>query len=606
MATTIRDLLVKLGVDAGDADQQVAALDEALSDLKDIMLGVVAAATAVTAAITGVAASAAAAGDAVDKGAQAATVTTDAYQELAFVASQTGTTIEVVTKALGKQATALGQLQAGTGTAADALTDLGLSYDQLAGLTPDQQFMLVADAVSQLATEQEQLQALTAIYGEDMAQQLLPMMKLGADGMAELRDMAQQLGLVMSEDQVAAAVAFTDSWDQVWSMVVAIKNAIGLALLPTLTDLLVRLRDWYSANRKLIASKLEAWLDVLVAGLQSIGRMVTTVDDVVQAVFGSWEPVLYTAAALVGVVGAAVGTLAALKAWGAIQAVVAAVGAIGAVAFAKLVAVVLAVTAAIVGLYLVVDDLITYFRGGDSALGRFLDTFRESDGVLGAMARGFDRMIAVGGKLWALVKSLGELWWEVFSRTTLPVVKLLGAALVWVAEQGLGLIGWYWDNVVGPVWDAFGAALDWLLGKLAALQPAIDWLLGKLDTLLAAISAVTGVDVTVDGSAGGNSASGLSDALLGGADTSTMFAPSTAAASDLYAPSPAEALGSTGALAAAGGYGPTTTTQQLTVQGNTYTINGAGLTEDEVLDLIERSEQERARATSAALEGAEV
>ena len=426
--------------------------------------------------------------------------------------------------------------------------------------------------------------------------------------MEDMAAQAHDLGLVMSEEQVAAAVEFTDTWDQVWSMLEGVKNTIGLGLLPVLTDLLVRVRDWYTANRELIASKLEQWLDVVVAGIESLVRMAKAADAVVVAVFGGWEPVLWGVAAAVVAVGAGAAALAGLQVWGALQAIFASVAAIGLATFGQIVAVVAAVAAGVVLLYLVIDDLITYFQGGDSALGRFLDTFRASDGVLGAMARGLETLISVGGKLWELVQVLGALWWAVFSRTALPAIQLLGAALLWLAEQGLGLLGWYWDNVAGPALEAFGAAIDWLLGKLAALQPAIDWLLAQLDSLLGAISAVTGVDVTVGGEAAGDAGGGgLTDALLGGADTSALFgsADLAGASSELFAPSSAEALGSVGSLGASGGL-TATTTQQVTVAGNTYTIQGAGWTEEDVLELIAQAEAERARATSAALEGAEV
>lgn len=609
MATTIRDLLVKLGVDAEGADAEVQKLDQALTDLKDIMLGAIAAGAAVTAVLAGVAASSAAAGDAIDKGSQAAAIATDRYQELAFMASQSGTSIETVTKALGKQTTALGQMADGSGTAGDELAALGLTYDQLAAMSPDEQFQATAEAISNLGSEQEMLQAATAIYGEDMAQQLLPLLKQGAEGMDEMAAMAHELGLVMSEEQIAAAVEFTDTWDQVWRMLQGVKNTIGLALLPVLTDLLSRLRDWYTENRRLIATRLEQWMDVLVAGIQAVGRMASIVNDIVMAVFGGWEPVLIAVAGLVAVVGAGMAALAGMQAWSAISSALAAIGAIGAGTFGVIIAAVLQVIAVWTLLALVIDDLIVFFRGGDSALGRFLDRFREADGVLGAAARGIETLIGIGMRLWALVQTLGAIWWAVFSRTILPAVRLLGAAVMWLAEQAFGLLGWYWDNVLNPMFQAFGAAINWLLVQLQALQPAIDWLIGKLDTLLGALSAISGVDVTVGGDAGaaGEDGAGGSAGLLeggglfGGGDTGTAGGDAVAA-SAAVAPSTTEAVGGAGTFAGAGA----PASQNLTVDGNQYTFNGVGWTEEQLLDLIRRSEDERARATSAALEGGEV
>jgi hypothetical protein len=600
VATTIRDLLVKLGVDGGDADKQVAKLDSALSDLKDVMLGVVAVGAAVTGAIAGLAISAANAGDEVAKGAARTGIAVESYQELAHAFEQSGLEATQLEQALVKQTEALSQVEADSGAAAAAYDELGLSQADLAGLGTDQALYATAEALAGVSDEQERLQLATDIYGAELASKLMPALAGGADGLGELADQAHALGIVMSTEQVEAATLFGDTLAQVWDIVEGIKNTIGLALLPTLTDWLAKLRDWYVANQDVINTRLEQWIGVVVAGLQSLERAAVVVNDLVVSVFGGWGPILAAVAAAVAAVGAVVAGLAALKAWAAIQSILAVIGTVGGVVFAKIVVGILAVAAAIVGLYLVIDDLIVYFNGGDSALGRFLDRFRDSEGVLGAAARTVESLIGMLGSLWAVVQELGAIWWAVFSRTTLPALQLLGAGLLWLAEVGLGALGWYWDNVVGPMFSAFGAALDWVLGKLQALQPALQVLLGGLDSVLGAVSDITGVDVTVGGGVTGGDEGGV--AALGDTLGTSAALADSAAASAAFAPSTAEAAGAA-AFAA-----PTTTTQttEVAVEGNTYTISGVGWTEDDLLALIARAEDERARATSAALEGAEV
>lgn len=587
MATTIRDLLVKLGVDAGDADKQVEKLDSALSDLKGVMQAVVGVGAALTGAFVAITVGATNAADAVAKGAERTGLGVEAYQELAHAASQSGVEVEQLEQALVRQNQALLQVEEGAGGAADAYAALGLTQADLVGLTTDEAFIRTAGALASVADETERLQLTSAIYGLEFGTRLLPMLNAGSEGLEDMAQQARDLGLVMSGEDVDAAVLFSDALDQAWSVVKALRNTIGLALLPTLNDWVARLRDWYTANRQVIDSGLSEWVDVLVAGLQSLERAFTAVDAIVQDVLGGWTPIFAAVAAAVAFVGAALTALVALKAWAAIQTIIGVVGTVGAAVFAKIVLGIIAATAAVVGLYLAIDDLIVFFQGGDSALGRFLDRFREADGILGALARTIETIMPVVGKLGSLVMTLGEIWWAVFQRTTLPAIQLVGAALLWLAETGLGALGWYWDNIVQPMWEAFGAALDWILGKLEALQPALQLVLGGLDSALGAVSDLTGVDVSVGGGGGTTAAATSTDAGL---------------ASALFAPTGSEATGGASLAAAA----TSTSTTDVQVQGNTYTITGTGWTEDDILDLISKAEDERARATAAALGGGEV
>jgi hypothetical protein len=557
--TTIRELLVRIGVSEGDSTKAVAGLDDAMTGLVDVATKVVAVVAAASAAIAALAVSAAGAADSVDKGAQGAAVSTDAYQELSFAAGQAGTDIETVTKALGKQTVALGQMEEGTGAAYDALTALGVTYADLAGLSVDEQFSVTATAIAGLADEQDRLDAATAIYGEDMAQKLLPLLGLGADGIGALRDQAHDLGLVMSEEAIASGVLFSDTLDTVTSTVSALKNLLGLALLPTLTDLLTRLRDWYQANAQVITSRLTEWAGALAAGIERLAGYVEAADDVVQRVFGGWEPILAAAAAAVAAIGAALAVLAGAKVWLAITGVLEAIGIASAGAFAVLIGKVLAAAAVLVGLVLVVDDLITYFQGGDSALGRFLDTFGESEGILGSVARLLVGLGSAASSLWTILGQLAEIWWAVFSVTSLPVLEAVGSALLWIAEVALAGIAFYLETVVLPLMNTW---LD---------------VFGAISGALSTVSGALGIESSVPES----SAAGAGD--IGVAAASAAFGPT-----------------STGSSVG----GPQSTSVQ--VQGSNLTVSGVGLSAEEVAELFEQMQATQARQTAAALDGAEV
>lgn len=578
-ATTIRELLVRIGVDGTEKSAKgVGDLDAALTDLVTVAAQVVAGAIAIAGAIAGIAISAASAGDAVDKGAQAAAISTDAYQELAYVASQSGTDIEVLTKALGKQTQGLAQLAAGAGPAYEALTELGLTYEELNALSPDQQFAATSTAIAGVTDEQERLRLATAIYGEDMAQQLMPTLALGGAAMDDMRAQAHDLGLVMGEDAIASSVLFTESLDQLMSIVTGLKNAIGIALLPVLTDLIARVRDWYAANGQLVRQKIADWADIIVAAIESLVRWMELADDVVQRVFGGWEPILAAAAGLVAALSAAVVVLAGLKAWVAIQGVIAAVGTIGAGTFGFIVLAVLQTVAAVVWFLLVMDDLLTFFRGGDSVIGRFVDRFlawvdtmRGADTYIGAMIRAFDVIFDIVGELMSILGQVGAIAWAVFSRIAsfmgevfsnidFPILRALGSLLLWIGEAGFGAMAWWANTVVIP-------ALTFLLS-----------LLREIGSALSAVGGVLGIDV--------GSTAATPDGAASSAATGASFAP--------------EALTSAAGAAAAG-----PSTNNVQVQGSTLNVQSV-VTMDEIERLFQEMMDSQNAQTAAALAGAEV
>lgn len=541
-STVIRELLVKLGVDSDDATTGLDDLEKALGGVIDVMVVAATAAAALAAALGGMALSAAAAGDAIDKGSQGAAISTDAYQRLAFAASQAGTDIEVVTKALGRQAVALGELEDETGLAGEALADLGFKHADFADLDNEQQFLLTADALSKVTNEQTRLALAVDIFGARMAQDLIPLLALGADSIQAMGDQAEALGFIMSEEDVQAAVDLTDSLDALWTILVGLKNTIGLALIPLILDLADRMQAWFDANAELIGQELEVWLDVLVDGLMAVARVWTLVDDVVQRVFGGWQPILIAIAGLI----------------------------------ASILSPVLALIAPFVALFLILDDLIVFFEGGESALGSFLDKFREAEGFMGAVARGIETLIELGS----------QIDFTIAIENTIRVFEAFGAVLDFIREKIDFTIAI--ENTM-RVFEAFGELLDFIRSKLN-FDTAIENTMRVFDAFSGALSAVGGVlGVELGGGAegGGGEAGGTTTdggGLFGG---------------ELFAPSAAEAGGATTSTA-------TSSSTSVQVAGSTNTVTGVGISADDAILIFEQLAEQQDRSVSAALEGAEV
>lgn len=591
-ASTIRELLVSIGVVADDA--ALKAFDDSIEAVKTNLGDLVTAAAAAAAAIAAVAAAAIAAATATadyaldaSRGAAALGMSTEAYQELLYAVERYGLGAEqaaqLVSKLVAKQADAVD----GNEEAAAAFESLGISMDAVAAASPEELLALVADGMAGMTDESERLALATAIYGEDLAVKVLPLLLEGADGMAALGEEAQALGVVLSEDDLEAAAKFSEVTASLWAALEGMRNEIGLALIPALTEIAESIIEWVKANKEVIDQKIEEYAGAVADAFTAVADAVSAANDLVGGVEG-WEALATTLGVLVGAGGAlwvmvkvvlllssAWSALVAVWAvvWPVIQGFMVLVGLTGSVggAFGALISAVnplvwlfgiLAGAIAFIGTLfagtlLIVEDLWTYIQGGDSVFGRLIERWREADGALGALSRAMEAM----GRVMVVSWQAALVLWDQFAAAMAPVVDLLyavGAAIV----------------------DGIGAAFT-------AVEPMIvsflDWITTALNAF-AALGGALGVTGLVDAAA-----------LPGAAG-----APGSAGASGLSATAaPAAAASLAGSAGAAAG-------GTNTVGGDTITISGVGMTEEQVTALIESKAEAKARLTASTFAAGEV
>lgn len=249
----------------------------------------------------------AAMGDEVNKASERTGVAVEALSELAYAADQSGANLAVLEAGLRRMQTSILDAASGSKSAQESLSMLGLTVEQLAGLSPDEQFKLLAERISRI--EDPTLKAALAmkIFGRS-GTQLLPLMAEGAQGIEALQKRARELGLTISKEDADAATLFGDTLDDLWKSVKAGVFAIGSALAPLLTDLaasatklVVGLGKWIKQNKALVVTlfKIAAAVTVAGVGLIVLGGLLAGTAAAISAV-----------ATVAGAVGAAIALLA--------------------------------------------------------------------------------------------------------------------------------------------------------------------------------------------------------------------------------------------------------------------------------------------------------
>jgi hypothetical protein len=137
-------------------------------------------------------------------------LSTTAVQELKFAAEQTGASIGTVTAGVTQLSKKL--VEGGSGTV-EALGSLNLRLEELQAMAPEDAFTAIADAIARVPDPMRQSQLAMELFGRSGAE-MLPLIK---GGLAELREEAHKLGLVLSAEDVAALDEFGDLWDSTLS-----------------------------------------------------------------------------------------------------------------------------------------------------------------------------------------------------------------------------------------------------------------------------------------------------------------------------------------------------------------------------------------------------
>ncbi|MTK12707.1 MAG: hypothetical protein F8N39_11660 [Clostridiaceae bacterium] len=124
----------------------------------------------------------------------------------------------------------------------------------------------LAEAISRI--KNPQVQGLVArTFGLEAA---LPLLRKGRAGVKELEDQMRDAGAIMTGPAVVAAASFQRSMGLLNLSIDGVRLAIGTALIPIIQPLIDGTREWLSANRELIATRVSEFAKGLAEALRTI------------------------------------------------------------------------------------------------------------------------------------------------------------------------------------------------------------------------------------------------------------------------------------------------------------------------------------------------
>lgn len=158
------------------------------------------------------------------------------YGELAglsLAGNLAGVSVETIGKAATKADIAFVKAAQGSKQAQAAFSGIGLSVEQLQGMSPAERFQTITDAIAAMPSEAERARASVAMFGK-AGSELLPLFEGGASGIRAASEEAQRFGLALTNEQGASVENMNDAFTRAYSAIQGVVQQVVAYLAPAL------------------------------------------------------------------------------------------------------------------------------------------------------------------------------------------------------------------------------------------------------------------------------------------------------------------------------------------------------------------------------------
>lgn len=249
-----KDYTSKLQQASGNAKSFGSKAKSAMKTASKAFMGVTTAVSGASVALYGVAKKSADASDRVDKMSQKIGISREAYQELDFILSQSGASVDSLRAGMKTLTNQMTEASNGTEKSAGYFEELGVSVTDTEGNLRSQEEVLydVMSALQDMDNQTEKAQLANKLLGRSGAD-LMPLLNGEAGSIEAMKDQAHELGLVLSDETIDAGVQFTDTIDQLKRSFGSVVTQVGAEVMPAILGFV----DYIIAHMPEIQSTLQ-------------------------------------------------------------------------------------------------------------------------------------------------------------------------------------------------------------------------------------------------------------------------------------------------------------------------------------------------------------
>ncbi len=372
----VRELYAKLGLEFDDT--KLKKVEEKLDGLKGTLTTIGLSVTAASATLFGFAKFTANAGDEAGKTAMKLGMNVETLQRLQVAAEFANISNEALQQSLGVLAKQLVAARDGSADASKGLRKAGIDVRAMGGRIPTttQALTAISDRFASMPDGLEKTALAMDLFGRS-GKDMIPFLSKGSAELAKAASLADRYGLVLSETEVKMSAEFNDTVQESIFALRGLRNILGIGLIKVIKPLAEQFNAFISENRVRLAEKIRFVFDGMARFVQIVWKAMLALVESVGGFLDTFGGLQNVAMAL--------GTIAAIFLGGkllygigsVVMAIWSAVTAFTAMNLAAL-AIPIAIDAAVVAIGLLIDDVITFFQGGESYFGRLVSWF---DGI---------------------------------------------------------------------------------------------------------------------------------------------------------------------------------------------------------------------------------
>ncbi len=233
-------------------------------------------------------------------------IATDELQKLQYASDFVDVSVDTMADSMTKLTQQMSKARDGSKESAEAFKKLHIRITDNQGALRDSNevFYEAIDKLGKIKNETERDAAAMKLFGRS-AKELNPLIEAGSQRLKELGDQAENLGIVMGEDDLQAAAAFSDALGEFQKAANGFKNSVGLYLLPVLTKLFEVLGNIPVPILKTIVT-LASIVAAVVLAVKAIKKLTATAKGITEFFKLFNTSAVKTTAIIVGVIAAVV------------------------------------------------------------------------------------------------------------------------------------------------------------------------------------------------------------------------------------------------------------------------------------------------------------
>lgn len=192
-------------------------------------------------------------------------IAVEPLQEFTFAAEQSDVSLEALSGSLGKLSKNAYEAFTKGGDAAKSFRQIGVSVrDSHGKLKPTDALLKdIAEKFKKMPDGPKKTALAMGVFGR-AGKQLIPFLNEGREGLEKLKQEFIATGAEISGADAAALDEFGDEVSKFKKNLTGLQNQVVIGLLPSLVELLEKLKDWVASHRDLIKDKLEKTIKGLI------------------------------------------------------------------------------------------------------------------------------------------------------------------------------------------------------------------------------------------------------------------------------------------------------------------------------------------------------